>query len=510
MQGIHTKITTSDELSGIVAKLHNEGKKIVHCHGVFDLVHIGHMRHLNSAKQFGDVLVVTTTADKHVKRGPGRPVFNDRLRAEALANLAATDIVCVIDHPTAIEAIKSIRPDFYVKGPDYKVREEDVTGKIFDEELAVQSCGGKIVFTEDPTFSSSKLLNLYIDSYPEQTLNYLKDMSVKYPMTDIIGWVEKASQLKVLVIGDAIIDQYHYCTAMGKSAKENIVAQRFVSAEDFAGGALATANHVAEVCPNVELLTILGEKDSYEEFIRSRLNERVTATFFHRPGARTTVKRRYVIDEDKKKLFEICTIDDQLLNKSEEAPILEALKDKVANYDVVIVNDFGHGFITRNIMEELCKNAKCLTLNAQTNSANIGFNLVTKYLRADFLCIDELEIRLAARDKHRDIRDLVRKIGSFLGTKQILVTRGPKGSISYMEEEPILESPALTDKAVDKVGAGDAFFAYASPLFAAGAPPDLVAFIGNAVGALKVQITGNREPVRLPDLLKFLTRITKL
>src|SRR3989338_8755594 len=155
---VKIKIKPLPALAKIVEDLKKKGKKVVQCHGVFDLVHLGHIRHFNLAKKEGDVLVVTITKDKHVKRGPGRPIFNEHLRAETLASLAVTDYVCIVDSPTATECIKILKPDVYAKGADYKQKEKDVTGKIYDEEEAIRSVGGRLVFTDDITFSSSKLI----------------------------------------------------------------------------------------------------------------------------------------------------------------------------------------------------------------------------------------------------------------------------------------------------------------------------------------------------------------
>ena len=174
------KIKNLSDLAKIISKLKITNKKIVHCHGVFDLVHLGHIRHFNLAKKEGDILVVTLTKDKYVKRGPGRPIFNENLRAEMLASISIIDYVAIIDFPTAVEAIKILKPDFYVKGSDYKDKTKDFTGMISNEEEAVSSIGGKLIFTDDITFSSSSLINNFLDVYPPEILNYLKIIREKY------------------------------------------------------------------------------------------------------------------------------------------------------------------------------------------------------------------------------------------------------------------------------------------------------------------------------------------
>lgn len=503
------KIKLSDQLETVISKLKSDDKKIVYCHGVFDLIHLGHMRHLSSAKDFGDILVVSITADQHVKRGPGRPVFNQDLRAEALANLEITDYVFILNEPTAIKGIKTVKPDFYVKGPDYKNKSEDVTGEIYAEEKAVEQEGGKLVFTEDVTFSSSKLINNYLSTYPAQTSGYLKELSSEISAAGVLEKLEQLSKLKVLVIGDAIIDQYHYTVPLGKSSKENIVVNHYLSEEDFAGGVMATANHTAQIISDVDLITVLGKNKSYETFINDNLSNNINPYFFNKPDCVTTIKRRYVDQSSMQKNFEVYFFDDSIVTDKAEEQILDTLKSNIDNYDLVIVSDFGHGMFSPKIMNYVCENAKCLAINVQSNSANSGFNIVTKYDRADLVCIDEKELRLATRDKSSSLQVLMKQIKEELSCELIIVTRGAEGSMSYSEKEGFLSCPSLVEQGIDKIGAGDAFFAFVAPCFAANVQQKLLNFIGNAVGALAIQIVGNRESVKYVDLAKFITRLLK-
>lgn len=505
------KIKKLEDLRQISSELKKSGKKVVHCHGVYDLLHPGHIRHFNSAKEYGDILVVTITADRFVRKGPGRPAFNQNLRAESLANIAAVDFVCVLEYPTGIEGIIAIKPDFYVKGPDYKKKEDDITAKIFEEEDAVEAVGGQMVFTEDLQFSSSKLINAYLDTYPQHVMEYLKNIASKYELNYVLETLASIKDIKILMIGDTIIDEYHYCSPLGKSAKESIVANKYLSEEQFAGGCLGTANHVAQLTRNVDLLTVLGEKDSKEDLVRSRLDPYINPQLVKRRDCVTTTKRRYIsVDGGTKKLFEVVFIDDHLLTGKEETEVLSFLDGNIESYDLVIVSDYGHGLITKSIMELLCRRAKCLALNVQTNSANLGFNLVTKYKRADFVCIDERELRLATQDRFSDLNLLIENVQGILGCKQIVSTRGAKGALSYNAQEGFHESVAFAQQSVDTMGSGDAFYGYAAACFAIGMSQDLISFVGNAAGAIKVQIVGNREPVRYVDLAKFITRLFKV
>lgn len=506
---ISKKIQSPVALAKIVDDLKKRGKKVVLCHGVFDIVHLGHIRHFNQAKGEGDVLITSLTQDKHVKRGPGRPFFNDRLRAETLASLAMTDYVTIVDAPTATDFIRKVRPDVYAKGPDYKVKGKDITGKILEEEKAIKAVGGRLFFTDDITFSSSKLINDYLDVYPPRTVKYLKAMAKRYSMDYIIESIAALKKLKVLVIGDTIVDEYHYCSPMGKSSKEHLVANRYDSKEMFAGGSLATANNAASVCGEVDLVTILGAKKSYQSFIQSHLSPNVTPTFFFRLDTGTIVKRRYVSKPQNRKLFEICFIDDTDIAGRQERQVLDHLNKVIKNYDLVVISDYGHGFLTKRIRDLICAKAKYLALNVQTNSANTGFNLVTKYRRANCVCVDELELRYATHDRFSDLRTHAKKVYQQMGCEHIIATRGSTGSLCYSQERGFHETPAFASHVIDAVGAGDAFFAFIAPCFAARMPQEVVSLIGNAVGSLAVQIVCNRESVKAVDLIKFITRLLK-
>ena len=174
------KIKTLEELQQITADLKSKGKKIVHCHGVFDLLHIGHIKHFEEAKTFGDVLVVSITPDEFVNKGPNRPAFTTSLRLEFLSALESVDYVVANKWPTAEEIIKIIQPNVYCKGIDYKDHLDDITGKITDEVDAVISVGGKIIYTDDITFSSSSLLNKFGNLYSKEQELFIRNMVDKF------------------------------------------------------------------------------------------------------------------------------------------------------------------------------------------------------------------------------------------------------------------------------------------------------------------------------------------
>lgn len=504
---VQKKIKTLDQLGRIAQGLKAEGKTIVQCHGVFDLLHPGHIRHFEAARKLGDTLIVTVTADAHVQKGPGRPVFNSRLRAECVAALECVDYVATVGYPTAAEAIKQLKPDVYVKGSDYIQREDDPTGRVHDEQQAILSVGGRIAFTDEITFSSTSLLNSYFPVFSKEADIFLRDFRHRYNADDIIGRLRRLQDTRVLVIGEAIIDEYHCCRPLGKPSKAHIVSAQFLWGEAYAGGALAVANHIAGFCNDVHLVTCLGGEQTQEGFIRDHLKPNVRPQFFYRPDAPTVTKRRYVAHDFLAKMFEVYFINDRELPDEVANDVRAYLEAVSAEYDLVVVADFGHGFIGQRIVDVLCQKARFLAVNTQANSANLGFNVVTKYPRADYVCIDREEVRLAFRDKVSALEDLARKIAHTLGCKMVTVTRGTRGSLTYEEGNGFAQIPVFSGEVVDTVGAGDAYLSLAAPCAAVGEPNEVVGFVGNVAGALAVRIVGNKESVEPAALFSFITTL---
>jgi rfaE bifunctional protein kinase chain/domain/rfaE bifunctional protein nucleotidyltransferase chain/domain len=504
---VTTKIKDLHELADELA-LVRKGKTVVQCHGVFDLLHIGHIRHFQEAKKSGHTLVVTVTPDRYVNKGPHRPVFTESLRAEAVAALDLVDYVAINKWPTAVEAIQAIRPEVYAKGSDYRDASADHTGGIMLEQQAVEGVGGRLVFTDDITFSSSALLNQHMSIFAQEVQDYLAEFRRKYPMDDVIGLINRAQSLRVLVLGEAIIDDYQYCDTLGKAGKEPILAAQFVRSEKFVGGALAVANHIASCCGGVQLVTMLGAHDSHEELIRANLAPGVVPDFLVMEGAPTLIKRRFIETYPFQKLFEVYIMDEQAAQRK-SADLCAHLEQLVPRFDVVVAADYGHGVIGPAAVDVVCQTARCLAVNAQVNAGNHGFNTVSKYRRADFISLSEKEIRLETRNPSGDLRQIVERVATELHCRHILITRGQKGSLCYGSDEGFFEIPGFALRTVDRVGAGDAVFAIGSICAALGAPIEVIGFIGNAVGSEAVGIVGNQRFIERAPLLKHIEALLK-
>lgn len=506
---IQDKIMSLEALGEALSMLKAQGRFVVHCHGVFDLVHPGHIRHLSAAKREGDILIVTITPDRYVNKGPGRPVFNEQLRAESLAALQVVDYVSINQWPTAVETILLLKPDVYVKGSDYINGEDDITGKINDEEAAVRAIGGRIHFTDDITFSSSRLLNNFLSVYPPEVDAYLQAFRKKYSADQIISMLDSLKSMTVMVVGEVILDEYVYGDTLGKSAKEPILALKYLSEEINVGGSVAITNHLADFCKRVEIVTYLGTENPREDFILQNLKSNVDPVFIYKPDSPTIVKRRFVEKYLVTKLLEIYEMNDQLLTGSEEKTLCRALQSKAPGCDAVIAADYGHGLITRQAIGLLCEQSRFLAVNTQINAANHGFHTISRYPRADYVCVHEGEVRLDQRRRSGALEPLVQKLSKRMGSRSVMVTRGNSGTLLYRPEQGFVATPALAMKVVDRVGAGDSVLAISSLCEAREFPADVAGFIANLVGAQAVTIVGNRSSIDRVQTCKAIEAILK-
>lgn len=448
--------------------------RTVLAHGCFDLLHLGHIRHLQEARAQGDRLVVSVTADQYVRKGAGRPWFTAEQRVEALRALAFVDEAFINDGPDAVAAIERVKPLVYVKGADYA----SIADSALDREIAaVQVHGGRFHVTRTERWSSSRLING--ERLAEDTVAYLDSTRQRGFLDKIMAAFARADELRIAFVGETIVDEYRYVSPLGKPAKECIIATvETRQSEEFAGGVKA-ASRQAE-WPRSTVLT------HDQAVIR---------------------KTRFVDPAFTRKLFEVYSDREVELNVQQRAKFALALEEAVASHDVVVALDFGHGLIGK-IERGILSQAKFLAVNAQTNTGNYGYNLITKYEGADYVCIDEPEARLATGMQAEPMPWMLKELESRRVGSRIIVTRGRNGCVAY-DSGSAQDVPAFATNGVDTMGAGDAFMAATAPLIAAGLELEAAAFVGNVAGAIKVGIVGHRAHVTRAELVQTVEALLK-
>lgn len=501
------KIVSKQEFrTKIKSKIKEEGKTIALCHGVFDLVHPGHIIHLEQAKEMADILIVSVTAAKYVRKGPGRPYFDDDMRMKFLAALECVDYVILSEGYTVDDIIESVEPDVYVKGEEYANAADDITGKIVEEKALVEKHGGKIQFTSGQTFSSTKLINVAMSGLSEEVRCYMEDFSSRYSMKEIRGFAEKARTLKVLVIGDIIIDKYTYCNVQGLMSKDMGYSARIHRSEEYMGGAIAIARHLSSFVDDVTLLSVMGNEEEIRSNLFEQLADSINLNLLYSNQFPTIIKHRYLTRnakrEEYRKVLAVNNIPEKMQYEREiKLEFRKKMIDKLESSDVVFLCDFGHGLIDEETMGLIQEKAKYLVLNCQTNSSNRGLNIITKYKRADVFTLDQQELKLAVPTCAEDEKAGLRKLAEHLRGDGWL-TRGSFGAWG-IDKGNIQECPAFTLTVKDTIGAGDAFFSVAGLYAAVGAPIEVGTFMGNIGGALGANIVGNKEPIEKVNVLKY-------
>jgi rfaE bifunctional protein nucleotidyltransferase chain/domain len=504
LRDFRKKIKSPEALASILASLKQEGKKVALCHGAFDLLHRGHVHQFEQALAKVDLLVVSLTADAFIVKGPDRPVFNQTIRAEMEAVLEVVDFVVITESPTAVEVIKLLRPDYYVKGEAYKDASQDTIGNIGVEEDAIKSVGGEMLFTHEMQIRSTPLINSWIDPFPPEVVAYLGSFKEKFPFSVFAEALESFQALRVLLIGEVIIDQYDYVEPMDTSPKGGVIATRYLGSESFAGGILACANHMATLCSTVDVVSTLGAHHSHEQFVRESLVGNVQPWFLMRDGQETLVKQRQVEKNYYRKITETYRGSDVALNDSEERDVLAHVGSIIDDYDLVFVVDYGHGLMTPKIVDLVSRNRARhkLAVNVQVNSANKGFHLVTRYPLVDFVSLTQFEARLAFSDKLASPGELADRIMADMGASMVAITLGRNGS-TVADKTSCSHVPSFSKRIVDTVGAGDAHFSVASLAYVSGLSSEFVGFVGNVAGALATTYIGNKTPITKRMLMNF-------
>lgn len=312
---------------------------------------------------------------------------------------------------------------------------------------------------------------------------------------------KKFKDLKVLLIGETIIDDYYFVMPNGVSIKDPIISTKFIKKERYLGGVFATARHLSQFVEEVNVITLLGEKEKNKNFVDKSINPKIEYSFFTKPGSHTIIKQRFIDSYKLIKLFKMEYLDDSPVPDDLSRKIIEKIQSTYQNYDMILIDDFGHGFLNQKIMDSITKLKKFIGANIQTKNSNYGFNPVTKCKRADFISLNPFEIRLLFQNKDDDLRILLQRLAGLGKYKDILLTLGKNGAMFYRSK--INSAPAFEIRPVDTIGAGDAVFAVGSLLSFSKIDEKIVPIISNAAGAVATQYIGNKETISLEKILNY-------
>ena len=505
---IMKKIITIDNLTEKLKILKQKKQKIGLCHGVFDLIHIGHLRHFNEAKKKVDFLVLSITADKYVNKGFGRPYFNENQRLEFASCIEYIDAVVLSNDHSSENVISMIKPSFYFKGSDYKNNKKDITGKIKKEKQLVEKYKGKIIYTDEIVFSSSSLINKFNSPFNKIQNFFLKKLKQRYSVDVILSYLKSIYDQKVVIIGESIIDKYVYCDVLGKSGKEPYLAYKRKNEDIFLGGSLAVANQIYQFNKKITLITNIKKNSAEENFIKKKLPKeiKIKCLVSHHNNI---VKTRYLEKVSNIKVFGCYDIDDLVYSDNEKKKSVKILNQIIPNKDLLIICDYGHGLINSEISSKISKMKIKKSLNTQLNAANVGSHNFQKYKNINFMIINEAELRYEMKDNITRLDFLARKLIKKINIKDLVVTSGSKGAILVSKSNKKYYCPAFANSFVDKVGAGDSMLSILSLCLNTGVPRDIALFFGSIMASISVNIVANKRPIKFEEMYKSVETILK-
>ena len=503
---VQNKIYINNSTLKKLENLKKQGKKIVLCHGSFDLVHPGHLNHFQEAKSYGDILIVTITADNFIKKNIHSPFYNQEIRRNFLQNLKIVDYVFIVKDKSAIPSLEKIKPHFYCKGIEYKTT--DNIGNLKQEKKILNKNKGKLLFLGKNVQSSSKLISNFFFNLENKNLESLLK---KINFARIDKLIDKIKKLKVLVIGETIIDQYNYVKTAGVSPKSNTLSCIEDQKLCMPGGSLATYKFLSSFIKNIKHISIINKNlKSQNDYYQILEN---SPGIINSKNYEKLVKKKIVEGDGNGPLNKIITINEfkeNNLTKKDENLILSKLKTKISNFDLVIAQDFGHGLFTDKIINLIQKRAKILSINVQTNSINYGYNIIDKkFGKTDIFSLDERELQLVFGKKRLNYKKSLKKLSKTLSAKKGFLTCGGKFSLLYSKNK-FMEVPILNKKALDTMGAGDIFHGMASVISSVSNDDHLNLFISQIAGAHAVEIIGNSDFPKFNQIINTLRFYKKI
>jgi rfaE bifunctional protein nucleotidyltransferase chain/domain len=511
------KILTLPELLAARTHARGSGRRVVHCHGCFDIVHPGHIRHLRQAKALGEVLLVSITGDAEMRKGAGRPLIPEELRAENLAALDFVDWVYIECRPTAATLLAEIAPDVYVKGREYETNNDP---RFAEERSAVESRGGRVVFSSgDVVFSSTALIGALEQSVdPSHTLltRLLDKPELDAPslMTRIASFRAK----RVLVVGETILDTYVLCDRPEVAGESPIMTLRPLERRQFDGGAAVVALHAAAMGARPVLVTALPESDVADAVAR-RLEMQGVEVRAIRIETPVAEKQRFLVGAQK--IMKVDLVEPILLDARQQEQFVDlaaAAADDMETCHAALITDFAQGLLSRGVLTRLCKQVRrrAEVMVGDVSGRRGGLSAMRSM---DLLCPSESELRSSMNRFDESLPTVTWRLLEESGARAAIVTMGAEGLVVFERRPGAADDtdphasrvngehvPALCPIGIDPLGCGDALATTAALTLASGGSCVAAGFLGAVAAAAQVQRIGNL-PVSGADLRRGVARI---
>lgn len=453
----HSKIYDIESLSSKVNDAKKEGKKIVLCHGHFNVIHPGHMRFFQFAKQVGDIVIASVCHGSELDPTNQQSFYLQDERAAGVANLELVDYVVKPEANNPINVIATLSPNIYLKGREHEKRQNEIK----EEIDCVKSHGGKVIFSSgEVKYTSTSLLNDSLGDAQERKFSNFINNCQKHDLSleKVRGTLDSFHNLRMLVVGDTIVDRFKACDPLGISSEAPVMVVRELEAKQFVGGAAVIAKHIKSLGADCSFVSVVGN-DEIGNFVQNDLEECGIESFLLRDNSRpTTFKTRYLVGTQK--VFRVSRLKQHPISQKQEEELIRKLGEIIPNVDGIILSDFVYGLLTNRLLEEVKTMAKKNNVKVYGDaqcSSQVGD--VSRMKEIDLITPTEKEARIAMGDPSSGLERLARKLIEKTNNRNIVITLGEQGLLVYGQEGDLNTSeffPALNPNPVDVAGAGDA------------------------------------------------------
>ena len=483
------KVKTVEELCAAIGP-RPRSQTVVMCHGVFDLVHPGHIRHLVYAKEKADILVASLTADAHITKAQYRPFVPQELRALNLAALEMVDYVVIDPNPTPLENIGRLQPDYFAKG--YEYTNGGVHPNTQKEIEVLRSYGGEILFTPgDIVYSSSHLIETGPpDIAIEKLLMLMEAEGLSFGRLREI--IERFEGKEVHVVGDTIVDSLTYTTMIGGMTKTPTPSVRFDNRVDFIGGAAIVAKHLRAAGAKVAFSTVLGD-DALKDFVLEGLASAGVDVLPIIDHARPTTHKNAFVCGDYR-LLKVDTLDNRSITDAQADEIAAHLQK--VKVEAVVFSDFRHGIFNRRTIPGLTNAIPAGAFRVADSQVASRWGNILEFNGFDLITPNEREARFALADQDTGVRPLAAKLHEQSECRTVILKLGDRGVLtcrSGKENDPrtFFVVDSFVERVVDAVGAGDALLAYATLSMLVDPSEVAATILGSMSAALECEADGN-------------------
>ena len=459
-------------------------------HGNFEILHTGHIRLFSYSKEIGRILVVGLCTsgldDQEIQR---------RLN-QLNSNIFVDQVVCYTD---VEELIDEVLPDVLVKGREF-VNVENI------EESILKRYGGKVIFSSgESNISQPKILPDFL-STGNLVFNEINSYCTRNNISssDLLEAIDEFGKVKVLIVGDVIVDEYIECSPIGLSQESATLVARPNWSRKYLGGAGIIAAHCAALGANTSLLTIVGD-DEESVLVRNKCREfQVNLVPVLDKSHPTVLKQRFI--NGKQMLFRLNRFKHEGITREIRREIREGFEKIVENFDAVIFADFSYGvfdFDEAVALVSLAREKGAFVAADSQSSSQIG-NLL-RFKGANLICPTEREARMEVRNKEGLIV-LSEKLLDQMDSQFIFLKLGADGMLINGRKLRTDHIPALNDNPIDVAGAGDSILATSTLAFSSGTNPYMAALLGNVAAALQVSRLGN-TPIQSSALKEIIGQL---